>query len=449
MTALEQLASHIAALRAPDPGARELVELHIIDTLGAWIAGTQTAEGEMLLRYRARRRAEPSAGSPALDLATRCALARLSEIDDIHLASMITPGAIVIPAALTLAAASDASADDVSAAMLAGYEAMLRLGRAIDGPSVLYRGIWPTYFAAPFGVAAVAARLRKLDAAATASALALALTFAAPGVAHHNAATGSRWLAVGNAARNGLSAARAAEQGFSADRGLIEGRFFPDVYGISPDAAALTGGMGVRAALSEVSFKPWCAARQTMAATQALKEILETGVAAAAIDSIDVAVLPTHRKMVDHGVTAGDRASHLTSLQYALAVAALEPEQAFALAPAEVTPAVRGFMGKIAVAADESLLADYPRRWPARVTVSAGGTRHERLVSDVPGDPARPFDRARVEEKFLRFAGAAIGGEKAGQILARCDIALKARQFTSLVTEVEEASCPISRGAKN
>ena len=39
---------------------------------------------------------------------------------------------------------------------------MIRLGVAIDGPSVLYRGIWPTYFAAPFGVAAVAARLMRL-----------------------------------------------------------------------------------------------------------------------------------------------------------------------------------------------------------------------------------------------------------------------------------------------
>ena len=36
---------------------------------------------------------------------------------------------------------------------------MVRLGLAIGGPTVLYRGIWPTYFAAPFGVAAVAARL--------------------------------------------------------------------------------------------------------------------------------------------------------------------------------------------------------------------------------------------------------------------------------------------------
>ena len=53
--------------------------------------------------------------------------------------------------------------DDLAAAIVAGYEAMIRLGAAIDGPSVLYRGIWPTYFAAPFGAAAVAARLFRLD----------------------------------------------------------------------------------------------------------------------------------------------------------------------------------------------------------------------------------------------------------------------------------------------
>ena len=50
------------------------------------------------------------------------------------------------------------------AAIIAGYEVMTRLGRAIDGPTILYRGIWPTYFAAPFGVAAVVARLLQLDA---------------------------------------------------------------------------------------------------------------------------------------------------------------------------------------------------------------------------------------------------------------------------------------------
>src|SRR5262249_56254578 len=102
-TALERLANYIADANAPrSAGARELLELHVIDTVGAWIASTQTPEGRMLLRHRENMRAQQgSADAVPLDLATRCALARLSEIDDIHLASMTTPGAIVIPAALT------------------------------------------------------------------------------------------------------------------------------------------------------------------------------------------------------------------------------------------------------------------------------------------------------------------------------------------------------------
>jgi 2-methylcitrate dehydratase PrpD len=328
----------------------------------------------------------------------------------------------------------------VIAAILAGYEAMTRLGRAIDGPTALYRGIWPTYFAAPFGIAAVAARLLRLDAPAAANALALALTLAAPGVGHHNAQTTARWFAVGNAARNGLSAALAAKGGFTSDLKLIEGNFLSGVYGVTPDRAALTAGLGEAPALAEVSFKPWCAARQTMAATQALKEIIEGGVAPATMTAITATVLPPHLKMIGHGVAAGDRASHLTSLPYCMAVAAVAPDLAFDVAqsPASLPPAVRAFMDKITVEADERLLADYPRAWTARVSVEAASGRHERQLTHVPGDPARPFDRARVREKFLRFSEPVVGQAKAEQLFTRCGEALAHGQFASLVAEIEQ-----------
>src|SRR6266851_1981865 len=221
MSALISLGRHVAASGPPTGAVRELLELHVIDTAGAWIAGARTGEGAALIGLRAAARARGQADI-ALDLATRCALARLSEIDNIHLASMTTPGAIVIPGTLTLAAATPGiTAEDVIAAVVAGTEAMTRLGRALDGPSILYRGIWPTYFTAPFGMAAVAARLLKLGAQPTADALALALTIAAPTVGHHNAATTSRWFALGNAARTGLTTALAAQHGFTSDRKLI------------------------------------------------------------------------------------------------------------------------------------------------------------------------------------------------------------------------------------
>ncbi|MGA7488139.1 MAG: MmgE/PrpD family protein [Xanthobacteraceae bacterium] len=443
MTALEYLAGAVASCEARPDAVREEVELHLIDTVGAWIASARTNEGLALLRFRAALRASGPAGDGvALDLATRCALARLSEIDDIHLASMITPSAIVIPGALTMAAVTPtATAGDLAASILAGAEAMTRLGRAINGAAILYRGIWPTYFAAPFGIAAAAARLFKLDERGTADALALALTLAAPGVGHHNAATTSRWFALGHAAHNGLAAALAARRGFTSDRNLLESQFLPAVYGVTADLAALTDGLGERVALTEVSFKPWCAARQTMAATQALKEIIEAGVAPAAMDEIVVSVLPPHRKMIDHGVVAGDRASHLTSVQYCMALAALAPDLAFELAPTAPEPpaSVRSLMAKIKVEADDGLLADYPRTWPARVRVATGSARHERTVTHVPGDPARPFDGTRLREKFLRFTRPVLGEDAAGRLLVRCHAALAAGEFAPLLSEIERA----------
>jgi 2-methylcitrate dehydratase PrpD len=442
MTALEKLGGYIAESRRPSEALRKLVEIHLIDTVGAWIAGAGTVEGKNLLRFRAMTSKGQAGEALAPDLATRCALARLSEIDNIHLSSMTTPGAIIIPGALTLAAAAPGiTGDDVIAAIIAGTEAMTRLGRAVDGPSILYRGIWPTYFAAPFGMAAVAARLLKLEAERTADALALALTLAAPAVGQHSRATTSRWFALGNAARNGLTAGLAAQHGLTSDRRLIEGQLLPGFFGITADVSAFTDALGERIALSEVSFKPWCAARQTMAATQALKDIIAGGVAPSAIEEVTVAVPPPHLKMIDHGIVTGNRASYLTSVQYCMAIAALAPEAAFDVqqTSAKLPPTVQALMAKIKVQADERLLADYPCSWPARVRVTAGGARHERTVTHVPGDPALPFDHESVRKKFLRFTGPVIGMERAERILARCNNALATGEFSALVDDIELA----------
>jgi len=425
-TALERLGAFVAQSAGPPPGLRDTVALHVVDIVGAWIASLRTPEGVALMRWR-NTLGDATAVAPmrklGLDVATHCALARLSEIDDIHLASTTTPGAIVVPAAVTIAAAlrnSDPAA--LAAAALAGYDVMIRLGRAMNGPAILYRGIWPTYFATPIGVAAVAARLLALDGWQTAHALALALTRSAPGVGHHNAATTSRWLAVGQAAESGVAAALAARAGFTADLALLDGGFLPGIYDVKPDATALTAALGETFALGETSFKPWCAARQTMAATQAMIEIIESlgaGAAADAITEVKAFVLPPHRPMIDHGVTVGDRASFLTSLPYHVAVAALSPQAAFEVgqSPAQVPDTIRAFMGRVAVEPDDALLASYPRQWPARVAAVTSSGRIARIATDVPGDPARPFDAAAVSAKFRRFAAPAIGAEAAARML--------------------------------
>jgi len=415
--------------------------LHLADTVGAWVAGSRTREGEALLRF-----AVPDAlQSEGIGerIARNCALARLSEIDDIHLGSCITPGSVIIPAALTLSAALEIrDTNALARAILAGYEAMVRLGLAIDGPEILYRGIWPTYLAAPFGVAAAAARLLDLDERRTAHALGLALALAAPGVGHQSGAEMSRWLAMGHAARSGVTAARAAKQGFTADPKMLEGEFFPSVYGVTPNIAAFTEELGEREAIAGVSYKPWCAARQTMAAAQGLKEIMEGGAFAADIASIEARIPPPTLKMVNHGVVSGERASHLTSLPYQLACVALARDSMFDVSqtPAATPDEIQALMGKVRVLADDSLMQYFPRAWPARVAVEAASGREDRLVLHVPGDPERPIDERAVCGKFRRIVAPRLGNDAAEGLLHSSLAALTGDGGpVSLVGEIERA----------
>lgn len=434
MPALEQLATFVAT-HVPDERTRAAARLHVADTVGAWIAAMGTQEGRALLAYC-------GVEDGSLDrLAINCALARLSEVDDIHLGAMVTPGAIVIPAALTLATRMPGvSAADVTAAIVAGYEAMVRFGAAIDGPTVLYRGIWPSYFAAPLGTAAVLARLAKLDEKRTAHALATALIGAAPGTGHHAASTTARWLAVGHSAARGVQAARAAEHRFTSDVKIADGDFLKNIFNLTPDAALLGNGFG-EPALHRVSFKPWCAARQTMAATQALKEIIADGVAAKDIIRVNAAVLPPHQRMIDHGVTAGDRFSHLTSVQYQMALAALAPDEAYSLSgpTGAIAPALADFMARITVHSDDTLKAEgYPQDWAAQVTVETTSGSRTRKATRVPGDPALPFGETELRAKFRRVTAPVLDAAQAASMFEAGLVALD--EPPALVQKIERVA---------
>ncbi len=203
-----------------------------------------------------------------------------------------------------------------------------------------------------------------------------------------------------------MTAAFAARHGFTADLDLLRSQFLPGIYGIEPELTAMTDASAERPAFSEVSFKPWCAARQTMAATQALRECFVSGFAAEEITEITAAVLPPHFKMINHGVKAGDRASFMTSLPYQMAIALLEPDAQFALsAPSAMPPpAVQSLMSRITVVADDDLLPRYPAEWQARVSVATSRGRQEKLIRHVPGDPARPMSPGELASE-VRSAG--------------------------------------------
>ena len=162
MNLIDTLAQRITAGPSIDAmeSAAQTLSVHVLDTVGAWIAGRATTEGRLLNGLRG----DPAAGHAPFDssmldtVGLFTATARLTEVDDIHMASCTTPGALVVLIALTLAANMPRgwqSQERFAEAVHVGYEVMTGLGEAVSGPKILHQGVWPSLLLAPVTAAAI------------------------------------------------------------------------------------------------------------------------------------------------------------------------------------------------------------------------------------------------------------------------------------------------------
>lgn len=403
MNVCEQLGRAVAASAAPsDAVGRDRVRLHVFDALAAQLAGAAVAE----TRDVAAVADAAGARGLAADVLRGCVAARCSEIDDIHLASCITPGAVIVPTALAAAAhLPDVDDETFLAAIVAGYAVLVRFGTAVDGARILYRGIWPTYLCTSFGVVATIGRLLRCDADALADAFAIAATLAV-GTSGRIASRTSRWLTQGCAAQSAALAALAAARGLHGDRSLLDGRW-SELTGIGLDTGALLAGLDECLAFPDVGFKPFCTARQALASVLALRALIDEGVPVDPIADVLVAVPEAYRAMIDRPAFPAARQESLADVRYQLALAALRPEALFDVVrdPLADDAPLRAFMQRVRIEADPELDALYPQRWPGRVTVRLDdGSVHAREMREPFGDPGTAFGWDAAREKFVRAA---------------------------------------------
>lgn len=421
MTALDSLAEfvHQLDLASLSPAAVDRIKLHLLDTLGAVLAGARLDDGIAIGRlvggdgeggvvvpgYGVR------AGLGAAILAG-VAAARCTEMDDIHLTSCTTPGSVIVPTALALASSGRlTSTRAFLAAIAVGYEVLIRLGLAIDGPALLgKRRLWPTLYAAPLGSAAVAARAYGLSTGETAGAFATALAMTsgtAIGARSAGSTTTSRWLTLGAAARNGLLAVRAAQAGIVGPRDLLEQCRYR-VAGVRVSRKNLLAGSAREFVLEEVGLKPYPIARQALAAVEACRQLATNHqLEASAIEEILVKIPGPQRPVIDHPDVPESRIASIVSVQYQIALAIAAPER---LADVRRTPpfmndVMRELMARVRVGEAPELESYYPRAWPARVGVRSRGRWLQGELVHPPGDVESDFGWQGTIAKFHRVAG--------------------------------------------
>ncbi|MDD3650190.1 MmgE/PrpD family protein [Immundisolibacter sp.] len=417
----ERLADWQLARRAGGFAAADLeaARLLVLDWLGAALAGLGTDTGRIFLDYA---RLQPAGRVSLLGLAegrsvevaalVNGALSHIVEMDDVERASVTHPGAVVVPAALAVAERVGAAGRDFLAAVVAGYEVMVRVGAAL-GPEH-YHHFHNTSTAGVFGAAAAAGWLLDLDRNRLVWALGNAGTQAAGLWQFNEEGALTKPLHPGRAAANGVLAATLSRLGLTGARQILEGErgFFA---GLAPRGTPLRvvehlGEPGAALRVHAISIKPHASCRHTHAPIDAA---LALRAQIGAVDTIAAVQVDTYQAALTLCDKPDPRSAPDAkfSLQYCVAMALLRGRVGLAeFEPdALADPAVRDLLTRVTVGMDAAREAAYPATWSAGVSVQLRDGRRLAAAQDRPkGDPENPLSPQELEAKFRQLA--AYGG---------------------------------------
>jgi 2-methylcitrate dehydratase PrpD len=352
---------------------------------------------------------------------------------DTHPPSASHPGMVVIPAVLALGEERRIDGRAALAGIVAGYEFMIRLGLAVVTPELaaVFR---PTGLIGPAGAALGASRALRLDASATARAVALA---------SHQSAGFNEWVHAGTnehiyhggfAAQNAITAIRLAMAGAEAAPSILEGRSgLLAGFRALERAAAVTRELGRRFLILDVVHKPVPACIFVQAPAQAATTLLAArSVDPDAIEAIEIRT--SHQAIAfpgcDNPGPFADRTSAEQSLQFGVAAVFAAGGVQEALWSQPRHPAVNRLASRCRLAPIENEgLGGQPVQLTVRLR---DGGSLEAAVPDF-----RSMDEDAVVERFLATAvpvlGAARAEEAADRVLA-FETELDVNAVTALLT---------------
>lgn len=434
MTLLDQLAEFVAGVSFENlPAATvEQARLHVFDTIAATLTGAKTEEAGANLQLI--KKVIPALQSPGISvpgfgfsaplpsaLLLSCIATRLTEMDDIDIASCTTPGSVVVPASLTLASASASSERTFMEGVVVGYEVMTRLAAALNGAEIIYRGIWPTYLCAAICVAATGSKILDLTKEQTSNALAVSLSMSTGLAGKFKGRLTSRWLMLGCAAQSGLLAAFAAGDDFSGDGSILDSSF-SSTYGLELNRDLLLSRLGREFQIEKVNLKPYCSARQAVASIEAFTYLLKThSIKPEEIDELEVTVPKQYSEMIGKEGFPEDRLASITSVRYQLALAAFYEDDLFDTERKKLRKKERvsAFIEKVRVIPSSQFTELYPHQWPGKISVITGGQKYEHEVLSPKGDADRWMGWEDVERKWKLAAGRTVGPGKIDELRTR------------------------------
>ena len=357
------------------------------------------------------------------------ALIHSLEYDDTHTASVIHGSSVVVPAALASAERERRSGRELLTAIVAGWEALIRLGAAAPG-ALQARGFQTTAVCGPFVSAAIASRLMGLSLARTVDAIGIAGSQASGVFAFLDEGSTVKALHPGWAAHAGFVAAHLSAGGMTGPSTIFESKHgFYSAYGGTGAAAARlaqeAATLGSVWRLSEAALKLYPCCHYIHSFLECVERIRsDSALAAEDIESVECWVPveeapiicdPWERRLAPK---TGYEAKF--SLPYCIAVLLTEGRVDVATFDTDALPvAALALAGRISYTPIDN--GGFPARFPGRVRIRLRSRPDalELSVDDVRGSPARPASPDEVIAKFRSNALRRISPAAADRVVER------------------------------
>ncbi|MEM7444520.1 MAG: MmgE/PrpD family protein [Pseudomonadota bacterium] len=402
---------------------RQRAAWHLVDWLACTAIGATTESGALLLAEVTDRFGRDgllpfAAAGPAMTAFGLGGLGAVLEMDDVHRTALLHPGPVIVPSALATAREVEASGTGLLEAIIRGYEAMIRLGRAV-GPGH-YAMFHNTGSCGAFGSAAAAGSVLGLDDGQMVSALGNAGTQSAGFWQCRHEPVMTKPMHNAHAAWSGVTAASLAARGFTGPASILEGPqgFFaatcPD-----GDPSDVVAEPNEQWQIWDTSFKPWPACRHAhpaIDAALALGEIDPETIASITVETYGDAARFCDRP---HPTTAVEAKF---SLQHAIAVVLVEGRPSLGdFEPAACQRSDLTVMrAKTSITVDAALDRTYPAHFGSAVEIiDESGRRHRASVADALGDPENPMDdEGRLTKARELLAAAGWSSERSERAIA-------------------------------
>ena len=348
------------------------------------------------------------------------------EMDDVNNEASLHPGVVAYPTALSLADLAQVSGKDFITAVVAGYDVIVRLGRALKPAEHYGRGFHPTGTCGAFGAAAVAGRLLGLEGESFLHALGIAGSQTAGSMEYLAEGAWTKRLHPGWASHSGTWAGLLAKHGYIGPTTIFEGRDgFLQGYSGDPDPSLVLKDLGEEYQITRTSIKPHSCCRYKQGPIDCLLDLKRThGLEAQEVDEVTIGVLSAGYNIIS--APEEDKANPKTvvdmqfSMPFGAAVAlAYGRASLVEYAPGvQDRPEVRSILPRVKSVIDPELEAHFPKEFRAWAEVAT--TDGRRLRSDIrypKGDPENALSWDEMKEKFRGLSGAVISPERQQEII--------------------------------